>query len=154
MKTTTDTLGFLVHDAARLLRKRFEARSGVHGLSAAQWRLLVIVSKQEGVPQARLAEVLEIEPISVSRLIDRMEQGGWITRRSSDADRRVRMIYPTGKSREVFAAMKSAAGEVYEEAMAGLDAQQRSAMMNGLAAVVKNLSADISAEPVPERVQS
>jgi DNA-binding MarR family transcriptional regulator len=64
------------------------------------------------------------------------------------------MIYPTGKSREVFAAMKSAAGEVYEEAMAGLDPQQRSAMMNGLAAVVKNLSADISAEPVPERVQS
>ena len=74
-----DRLGFLIHDAQRLLRKRFEMRGAGYGLSAAQWRLLVRVVKDEGVPQARLAEILEIEPISVSRLLDRMEAGGWIT---------------------------------------------------------------------------
>ena len=73
----TDRLGFLIHDAQRLLRKRFEMRGAEYGLSAAQWRLLVRVDNDEGVPQARLAEILEIEPISVSRLLDRMEAGGW-----------------------------------------------------------------------------
>ena len=70
----TDRLGYLLHDASRLLRKRFEERAVGYGLSSAQWRLLARVFKEEGVTQARLAELLEIEPISVSRLIDRMEE--------------------------------------------------------------------------------
>ena len=114
-----DRLGFLIHDAQRLLRKRFEMRGAEYGLSAAQWRLLVRVVKDEGVPQARLAELLEIEPISVSRLLDRMEAGGWISRQPDASDRRVRMIFPTDKSRSAFVAIKSVAGEVYEEALAG-----------------------------------
>src|SRR5688572_1895469 len=111
-----DRLGFLIHDAARLLRKRFEARGSQYGLSAAQWRLLFRLVKEEGVAQARLAELLEIEPISVSRLLDRMEDAGWIERRQDAADRRVRMIFPTDKSREAFAAIKGVAGEVYDVA--------------------------------------
>lgn len=77
----TERLGFLIHDAARLMRKRFETLGRRHGLSSAQWRLLVRVVKDEGVAQARLAELLEVEPISVSRLLDRMEEAGWIERR-------------------------------------------------------------------------
>ena len=84
-----DRLGFLIHDVQRLLRKRFETRASGLGLSSAQWRLMVRVAKEEGISQARLAELLEIEPISVSRLVDRMEEGGWIERRSDAADRRV-----------------------------------------------------------------
>ena len=135
-----DRLGFLIHDAQRLLRKRFEIRGAEYGLSAAQWRLLVRVVKDEGVPQARLAEILEIEPISVSRLLDRMEAGGWITRQQDAGDRRVRMIFPTDKSRSVFVAIKSVAGEVYEEALAGLTGEQRRALIGGLGRIVENLS--------------
>ncbi len=62
------------------------------GLSSAQWRLLIHVLKEERVTQARLAERLEIEPISVSRLIDRMEQAGWVMRETDPNDRRVRLI--------------------------------------------------------------
>lgn len=140
---TTDgieRLGFLIHDAARLMRKRFEAKASAFGLSAAQWRLLVRLVKDEGVAQARLAELLEIEPISVSRLLDRMEEGGWIERRQDASDRRVRMIFPTGKSRAAFAEVKSVAGEVYEEALAGLPQQTRKATIEGLTAIVNNLS--------------
>ncbi len=137
-----DRLGFLLHDAARLMRKRFEARGSAYGLSAAQWRLLVRVVKDEGVPQARLAELLEIEPISVSRLIDRMEEGGWIERRPDAGDRRVRMIFPTDKSRETFAAIKSVAGEVYEEALKGLSAEARRITIQGLNTIIENLSDD------------
>lgn len=135
-----DKLGFLIHDAARLLRKRFEAKGSAYGLSAAQWRLLVRLVKEEGVAQARLAELLEIEPISVSRLLDRMEEGGWIERRQDASDRRVRMIFPTDKSREAFAAIKSVAGEVYDLALAGLSESEKLTLVKGLNTIIGNLS--------------
>lgn len=135
-----DRLGFLIHDAQRLLRKRFEARGAEYGLSAAQWRLLVRLVKDEGSPQARLAELLEIEPISVSRLLDRMEAGGWITRQQDAKDRRIRMIFPTEKSRAAFAAVKGIAGEVYEEALTGLTDDQRRGLIRGLIRIVENLA--------------
>lgn len=140
-----DRLGFLVHDAARLLRKRFENKGRAYGLSAAQWRLLVRVVKDEGVAQARLAELLEIEPISVSRLIDRMEEGGWIERRQDASDRRVRTIFPTDKSREAFAAIKSVAGEVYDLALAGLDRDEKQVLVKALNTIITNLSEDEAA---------
>lgn len=136
----TERLGFLIHDAARMMRKRFEMLGSSYGLSAAQWRLLVRVVKDEGVAQARLAELLEIEPISVSRLLDRMEEGGWVERRQDAADRRVRMIFPTDKSRDAFGAIKSVAGEVFEQALAGLSQEQRQTVLLGLKTIVHNLS--------------
>lgn len=135
-----DRLGFLIHDAARLLRKRFEKRGSQHGLSAAQWRLLVRVVKEEGIAQARLAEFLEIEPISVSRLIDRMEEAGWIERRADPRDRRIRTIFPTPRSRDAYGEIKSHAGEVYEEALASLPLEGRRALIAGLDLIISNLS--------------
>ena len=136
----TERLGFLLHDAARLMRKRFEMRGSVYGLSAAQWRLMVRLVKEEGQTQARLADLLEIEPISVSRLIDRMEEGGWIERRQDQHDRRVRTIHPTARSREIFLEVKSVAGDVYEEALAGLSPEIRRKTIEGLTRIVENLS--------------
>lgn len=137
---STDRLGFLIHDAQRLMRKRFEARAAAHGLSSSQWRLLATAVKGEGVAQARLAELLEIEPISVSRLIDRMEEGGWVERRADATDRRVRMVFPTQKARTIFLEIKAIVHEVYEEAMSGLSTAQRQALIDGLKTVVTNLS--------------
>jgi MarR family transcriptional regulator, transcriptional regulator for hemolysin len=135
-----ERLGFLIHDSARLLRKRFEAKGSAYGLSAAQWRLMVRLVKEEGVAQARLAELLEIEPISVSRLLDRMEEGGWIERRPDANDRRVRMIFPTDKSRQAFAAIKSVAGDVYDAALAGLTADEKRVLVKALTAIITNLA--------------
>ena len=135
-----ERLGFLIHDSARLLRKRFEAKGSAYGLSAAQWRLMVRLVKEEGVAQARLAELLEIEPISVSRLLDRMEEGGWIERRPDASDRRVRMIFPTDKSRQAFAAIKSVAGDVYDAALAGLTADEKRVLVKALTAIITNLA--------------
>ncbi|WP_256749778.1 MarR family winged helix-turn-helix transcriptional regulator [Mesorhizobium sp. Mes31] len=137
-----DRLGFLIHDVQRLMRKRFEARASGLGLSSAQWRLLVRVAKEDGVAQARLAELLEIEPISVSRLVDRMEEGGWIERRSDATDRRVRMIFLTPKASEAYALIKSLAGEVYEESLTGVSSEDRRVLIMGLEAMVQNLADD------------
>jgi DNA-binding MarR family transcriptional regulator len=135
-----ERLGFLVHDVARLLRKRFEQRGSEYGLSAAQWRCLVRLVKEEGMAQARLAELLEIEPISVSRLLDRMEDGGWVERRQGVEDRRVRMVFPTPKAREAFSTVKSMAVGVFEQALSGLDEAERAALIHGLDVVAANLS--------------
>src|SRR3546814_14036670 len=66
------TLGFLLHDAARLLRKRFEQKARAHGsnLTRAQWSVLAHLSRQEGVNQTTLADTLDVEPITVARAID------------------------------------------------------------------------------------
>ena len=148
----TDRLGFLIHDAHRLLRKRFEARAASYGLSTAQWRLLARLVKDEGSTQARLAEFLEIEPISVSRLVDRMEASGWVMRKQDAGDRRVRMIFPTEKSRNAFAAVKAIAGDIYDEALTGLSGAERRALISGLEKLVDNLGEGDM--PAAERVAS
>ncbi|PBC06733.1 MarR family transcriptional regulator [Mesorhizobium sp. WSM3859] len=135
-----DRLGFLIHDVQRLMRKRFEARASGLGLSSAQWRLMVRVAKEEGITQARLAELLEIEPISVSRLVDRMEEGGWIERRQDATDRRVRMIFPTEKASAAYADVKSLAGEVYEESLTGVSPEDRRVLIRVLDTIVQNLA--------------
>ncbi|WP_187973283.1 MarR family winged helix-turn-helix transcriptional regulator [Aquibium microcysteis] len=140
---TTDghhSLGFLIHDIARLLRKRFDARAAGTGLSSAQWRLLFRLIRDEGVPQARLAEILDIEPISVSRLLDRMEEGGWIERRPHATDRRVRVIYATGKARDAFGEVKGMVEDIYEEAMAGLSPEARQQLLASLEQVRTNVA--------------
>jgi len=136
------TLGFLVHTAGRLMRKRFEQRAVGQGLdmSTSQWRLLFWVAKEEGIAQARLAELLEIEPISVSRLVDRMEQNGWIERRADSSDRRVRSIFTTAKGREASAELMAVANSVSDEALAGLPEGTRRTLVEGLEALVENLS--------------
>lgn len=136
----TNRLGFLLHDASRLMRRRFEQYSSRHGLSSAQWRLLVRVFKEEGVAQARLAELLEIEPISVSRLVDRMESAGWIERRTESSDRRVRGIHLTDRSRRIFGDMRGVAEGVFEQALTGLSPEQRAETFHGLKTIIANLT--------------
>lgn len=135
-----ERLGFLLHNIPRLMRKRFEGRGNEHGLSVAQWRLLAWTLKEDGATQARLAELLEIEPISVSRLIDRMEEGGWVERRQGVKDRRVRKVFATPKAREAHKRIKEQLTHVYEEALAGLDQGQRAAFIAALEKMAENLS--------------
>lgn len=138
-QTPTDSLGFLLHDAARALRREFESRGREHGLSAAQWRLLVHLVREDGAPQARIAELLEIEPISVSRLVDRMEAAGWAERRPDPSDRRVRRVYPTLRATQVFNDMRAMAGDVYDAALAGLSADDRAVLIRALKTIPANL---------------
>ena len=134
-----DRLGFLIHDSARLLRKRFETKGSAYGLSAAQWRLLVRLVKEEGVAQARLAELLEIEPISVSRLLDRMEEGGWIERRRHEGDQRSVQIHPTTDGQRILRATSGRAVGTLQRAVRGLSARELNQLASGLAALLGRL---------------
>jgi len=144
-KTSIDELGILIHDTGRLMRKNFEQRGQAYGLSSAQWRLLMRVVREQNPTQARLAELMEIEPISVSRLIDRMEQGGWVKRCAHESDRRVNRVVPTDKSLAAYSKIKAVAGDVFEDALQGVDEEQRRALMSALVTMITNLSADDTA---------
>ena len=114
MKPDPDQLGILLHDGARLIRRRFEQQAASYGLSSAQWRLLVQVLRTGGSTQARLADRLELEPISVSRLVDRMEQAGWVMRQPDPADRRIKVIVATETTHKLKAEVKAIAHAVRE----------------------------------------
>ena len=72
----TPTLGFLLHDVARLLRKRFEQSARDLGLTRSQWQTLAYLNRNEGIHQGGLAEILEIEPITLVRILDKLEERG------------------------------------------------------------------------------
>lgn len=135
------SLGLLLHDATRLVRKTFETRSGEFGLTSAQWRMLFLVCKTEGgAAQSHFAERLDIEPITVSRQLDKMEAQGWVTRAPDPADRRIRRVLPTDKALAAFAHVKSHADQVYAEALHGLTPMARQELIAALRLIVSNLS--------------
>jgi DNA-binding MarR family transcriptional regulator len=80
---------FLLHDIARLLRVDADKRARAHGMTRAQWGILVWLERQPGISQKELAELLEVEPITVARLVDRLERRGMVERRPDPRDRRI-----------------------------------------------------------------
>jgi DNA-binding MarR family transcriptional regulator len=83
----------LLHDVARLLRTRFDQHARTHGMTRAQWVILARLSRQPGLSQNELAAICEVEPITVGRLIDRLEMRGLVERRADPRDRRVRRLH-------------------------------------------------------------
>ena len=134
------SLGFLLHDIARLMRKKFDQRARALGLSRSQWQVLVHLSRHEGINQSGLAEILEIENITLGRLIDRMEEAGWVERRSDPRDRRARLLYMTEKVAPVMERMFALAEETRNDALAGLLPAQRETLIDALMFVRSNLS--------------
>jgi len=80
---------FLLHDVARLLRVDADKRARAHDMTRAQWGILIWLERQPGISQKELAELLEVEPITVARLIDRLETRGMVERRPDPKDRRI-----------------------------------------------------------------
>jgi MarR family transcriptional regulator for hemolysin len=134
------SFGFLLHDIARLLRKRFDQRARALGLSRAQWQVLVHLERHEGINQSGLAEILEVENITLGRLIDRLEEAGWVERRPDRKDRRARLLHTTKKVAPVMERMHQLAEETRNEALAGLTPEQRDALLGALVHVRGNLS--------------
>jgi DNA-binding MarR family transcriptional regulator len=80
---------FTLHDVARLIRVEANKRARRHGMTRAQWALLMRLARNPGLSQKEIADLLEVEPISVARLVDRMEAAGLVERRADADDRRI-----------------------------------------------------------------
>lgn len=134
------SFGFLLHDVARLLRKRFEQRARPLGLTRAQWQALAYLQRCEGVNQAQLAELLELEPITLARLIDRMEEAGLMERRDDPGDRRAHLLYLTERAHPLLERGRALGDAVYAETFAGITDREREHLLDLLMRVRGNLS--------------
>ena len=146
------SFGFVLHDVARLLRKRFDQRAKCMGLTRAQWQVLAHLQRHEGINQAGLAEILELEPISVARLIDRMEEGGWVERRPDPTDRRAHRLFMTARAQRVLIRARQLYEDVRAEAFAGLTEAERDDFMKKLLHIRGNLSEHPARGDAPEAV--
>ena len=140
-------LGFLLHDVARLLRKRFDQRARALGLSRAQWSVLAHLSRNEGIRQAALADILEVEPITLARLLDRLEESGLVERRADPTDRRARLLYLRGPAHPILEQMRVLGAETREEALAGIPLERREALIETLIEMKRNISSRTPAQP-------
>src|SRR5437667_8214312 len=94
---------FQLSDVARTMRTYIDQRAREHGMTRAQWGVLARLERHEGMTQAEMAESLEIQPISLVRLIDRLCLHGLVERRPHPTDRRANRLYLTDKGRRTFA---------------------------------------------------
>lgn len=120
-----DSIAAVLADAARLMRRSFDARARKIGVTRPQWQVLTVLRRHEGINQGRLADLLEVEAITVCRMVDRLEEAGLVDRRADPDDRRAWRLFLTDKAERLMDRLRPLAGEVVEEALAGLDAGER-----------------------------
>jgi len=134
------SLGVLISDVARLQRRTFDRRLQSLDLTQAQWRAIVYIARTEGMSQTALAECLEIQPITVGRLIDRMESAGWVERRSHPADRRAVQLYLTPKSQPILEEIHARAEDMMAESLMGLSVAAQKQLFDSLQRIKQNLA--------------
>ena len=134
-------IGALMHDVARLMRRRFERRARQSGLSITrqQARALLSVARNEGLSQAAVATLLDIEPIALVRLLDRLHEEGLVERRLHPTDRRVRTLWMTPLGWTVVDRILAINAQIREEACAGLSPAAREALLQTLDHLKSNL---------------
>jgi len=143
------TLGFLLRDTSRLMRRRFvqRARDAKLEVNRSESAVLAEIARTEGVNQATLAARLDMEPITLVRLIDRLQELGLAERRAQTGDRRVRTLWLTDAGWPVVARIMAIRRRVREEAMADLSPQASAALLDSLRAVRARLAAMSNDEP-------
>ena len=134
------SIGFLLGDVSRLLRRRFDRRVQPLGLTQAQWRALLHLAADEGMKQAELAARLDVTPITLGRLIDRMQAADWIERRNDPDDRRAVRLYLSPKAQPILIEMRRRAAETLEEALHGLSPDARDDLRDALLRMKQNLA--------------
>ena len=132
--------GFILNDVARLMRTQFDRRVKALGLTRSQWWVLNHLFRNDGVTQSELAVILEIEKATLGRLLDRMEQKGWVRREEHAGDRRAKRVFLTKEVEPAIKTMRAAAADLRRDALSGLTATQTNTFVDALLAIKSNLS--------------
>lgn len=139
MEANSPTLSFVLHDVARLLKKRFEQHGRGSGLTRSQWQVLAYLARNEGISQSGLAELLEIEPITLTRIADKLEAMGLIARQPHPSDRRVWLLYVTSAARPKLTQVRRLGDITRGEALTGISEADRMRLLEILQAMRENL---------------
>lgn len=118
-------ISFLMHDIARRSRYWFDTRARSRGITRAQWRVLISLARADGPTQSELAEVLDVERITLCRMVDRLAEAGLVERRADPSDRRVWRLYLTERATPLVDELSEIANEMEENMLQPLTAEQR-----------------------------
>ena len=139
MEQNAPALGFLPHEVARLLKRRFERHARGSGLTRSQWQVLAYLSLHEGINQSGLAELLEIEPITLGRIVDKLQVLGLVERRPDPSDRRVWLLHLTPAARPKLTLLHSLGVVTRGEALVGVSSADIEHLLKTLQALKANL---------------
>jgi len=140
---------FLLHDIARQLRVAGDRRARAHGMTRAQWVILWWLERQPGLSQKELAELMDVEPISVARLVDRLAARGMVERRDDPADRRIWRLHLLPPAMPVLDHMRGVRDEFQATLATGLSADTLATVGRALAIMKTNITGEV--RPRPDR---
>ena len=135
-----ETLPFEIAETAHALRKAFDRRAAGMGVTRAQWKVMFRLERQPNLRQIELADLLDVEPITLSRIIDRLEEAGLVERVADPADRCAWRLHVTEKARPLVAKLRAVADDMIAEAFAGTDPKEIEITRRVLARVRENAS--------------
>lgn len=132
-------LAFLINDVARLLRTYADQQAASFGMTRAQWVVLVRLERAEGLKQAELAEMLDLQPITLTRLVDRLCDSGLIERRADPKDRRAKRLYLTPAARPLVERLHVIGEELMTGVLKGVEDSAVASINKHLACMKENL---------------
>lgn len=130
----------IIGDISRLARRAFDARARTIGVTRPQWRVLVVLNRHEGVNQGGLAELLDVEPITVCRMVDRLQEADLVERRPDPSDRRSWRLFLTAKAADLLAQLHPLAEGLEAQAFDGISSAERAAVIATLGRLRTNLA--------------
>lgn len=136
----TENIAMLMAQVSRLFRRAFDEKARTIGVTRPQWQVLTLLTVHEGSNQGNLAEMLEVEPITLGRMVDRLQESGLIERRPDPADRRAWRLYLTDKARDLLDQLRPMADDLLEVALVGVDEANREIVMDGMRRMRANLT--------------
>lgn len=134
------SIGYLVTDLTRMFGRVFDRRASHLGLTRVQWRALKRIHLDEGMTQAALADVLDMEPIAVGRVVDRLQKAGFVDRQADPDDRRCWCLHLTPQSLQVMDGIEEVARSVREDTLVGVDADELATAVRVLNQIRDNLT--------------
>lgn len=143
-----ENLFSLVGDVSRMARRAFDARAREIGVTRPQWQVLVMLRRHEGVNQGGLAELLDVEPITVCRMVDRLQEADLVERRPDPADRRSWRLFLTGKAEDLLSQLRPLGEAMEAQALSGVSDQERAALVAALDRIRSNLAPRASGKVV------
>ena len=137
-------LAFTINDVARLLRTYADQKAAQYGMSRAKWAVIARLDRFEGLKQTELADMLDLQPISLTRLLDSLCANGLIERRADPYDRRAKRLFLTPAARPLLDRLGDLAEELMGTALAGLDQRDSKALLAQLSTIKDNLRAAVA----------
>jgi DNA-binding MarR family transcriptional regulator len=136
-----EDLLFEINETARAIRRAFDQKAAGFGVTRVQWKTLARLKRQPGLRQVELAEILEMEPITLCRVIDRLEEVGLVERKADPADRRAWRLETTAKAEPLIRKLKTVAAELTAEALSGLSDDETEQFHRDLLKIRGNVAA-------------